>query len=56
MPRKELKIRIEKFEARAERKDFKTGKSGYGFYGQINIDGIPHRVNLNIIEIKGVEI
>lgn len=42
-------INGEEFES--EHRVFASGREGYGLYGRIKIDGYPHRISLNLIEM-----
>jgi hypothetical protein len=35
----------------AQLRTFKSGKTGYGLYGKINIDGKQHQMSINIIKL-----
>jgi hypothetical protein len=50
-PKNKIKISIDEVEMEAERKDFKSGRVGYGAYGVIKINSYPYRLSLNIIEM-----
>lgn len=50
-PEKKLKIKIGDVELEAKYRQFKSGKKGYGSYGIVKIEGYPHRLSLNLIEI-----
>lgn len=47
----EVKIVIEKNELKASYRKFKSGKTGYGCYGVIKVNGWPCRLSLNLIEM-----
>ena len=46
-----IKIKIDEFEAEANKKTFSTGNTGYGFYSKIQIGGETFLVLLNIIKL-----
>lgn len=50
-PKSKIIIKIDDIEMEAERKNFKSGRVGYGAYGVIKIGGYPYRLSLNIIEM-----
>jgi hypothetical protein len=49
--KKKIKIVIDEEKLEAEHREFKSGRKGYGCYGVIKIDGYPHRLSLNLIEM-----
>jgi len=53
MPKEEIDIQIAETHATAKRKEFKTGRKGYGFYGKVIIYGKHHQVSLNVVELDG---
>jgi len=48
---KKINIQIDEEKSEAERRIFKSGRKGYGYYGDVYINGIRHRVSLNIVEV-----
>ncbi len=46
-----IDIQIDEEKSEAERRTFKSGRVGYGFYGDVYINGIRHRVSLNVVEV-----
>ena len=48
---KSIKIVIDGEEKEAKYRIFKSGRKGYGCYGTVKIDGYPHRLSLNLIEM-----
>lgn len=48
---KKIKITIDGQEFDSEHRVFASGREGYGLYGRIKIDGYPHRISLNLIEM-----
>ena len=47
-----MKIKIGETEIELKKKEFKTGKKGYGAYGIVKIDNYPYRLCLNLIKIE----
>lgn len=48
--KKKIKIIIDEEIFEAEHRTFSSGRVGYGLYGIVLIDLIPHRISLNLIE------
>lgn len=46
-----IKIVIDGKEYSAKKREFKSGRKGYGVYGTQKILDYPHRISLNIIEL-----
>ncbi|GAF83084.1 unnamed protein product [marine sediment metagenome] len=51
MVKEKIKIKIDEVELEGKRKEFKSGREGYGCYGIIKIDGYPYRLSLNLIAL-----
>lgn len=49
--KEKIKIVIDGEKLEAQHKEFKSGRTGYGCYGIIKIDGYPYRISLNIIKM-----
>ena len=49
---KKIKIKIDKSEFEAEERTFKSGKSGFGLYGKVEIDGERYQMVVNIVKIE----
>jgi len=47
----EIPIIIDGIEVKAKHRTFKSGKKGYGAYGIVKIQGYPHRISINLIEV-----
>ena len=47
----EIPIVIDGTEIKAKHRVFKSGKKGFGAYGIIKIQGYPHRISINLIEV-----
>lgn len=48
--KRDIKIVIDGEEFKAEYREFKSGKRGYGLYGTVKIDNYPFRISMNLIE------
>jgi hypothetical protein len=49
---KKIKVKIDKNEFEAEERTFKSGKTGFGVYGKIEIDNERYQVVVNIVKIE----
>lgn len=49
MTKDEIEIKIDERIDKAKLRTFASGKTGYGFYDKIMIDGKRHQVSLNVI-------
>lgn len=45
-------LKIGDFETEAERKDFSTGNTGYGYYGKVEIHGRMHQISFNAVNLE----
>ncbi|MGV9141729.1 MAG: hypothetical protein ACOC1X_02215 [Promethearchaeota archaeon] len=50
--KEKIPIDIDGEEVIAKKKEFSTGKRGYGAYGTVKIDGYPYRLSLNLIKVE----
>ena len=50
-PEEQIDINIDGIIVKAKKKEFKSGRHGWGAYGMIKIKNYPHRVSINLIEV-----
>ena len=48
----QIEIQIDGEVLKANKREFKSGKDGYGWYGKVHMDGDRYQATVNIVRIR----